>query len=326
MSKQSVEDAIRDEMNLLESSSYGVVRKSILKKDVLNKLGFEFYKSKEQYNYLRFVPPVESVPKFFGMKLFVHYNVGPNGDAYLCPKMMQKEYCPMCEKREALQAQEQEAPLDLLQKYGWTLRYLFWVVDVTNEDSETKGTQVYVAPKSMVKDMLSLCVDERTKQVMDVSDPETGQMFVFKRTGKTRNNTSYGGFKFKEDKSLLPEWCKVPKFEDILNFATAKDIQESMYVVSDNADASENNPRSRSRDHSRNTDETAQDAPMRDSEPEPEPEPTKEKSRSRSRQTTEETPKGRSRTRETDENEQSDSLDDIGKKAADRLARLKEDN
>ena len=65
-----------------------------INQDLLEKLGIKQWKGKEGDNFLRIVPPLDP-NAYFALKIFVHYNVGPTGDAFLCPKMMKMVQQPV---------------------------------------------------------------------------------------------------------------------------------------------------------------------------------------------------------------------------------------
>jgi len=116
-------------------------------------LGIKQYKAKEGTNYLRVIPPPDE-EAYFGYKIFVHYDIGVNGDAFLCPAQMQKEPCPICERREELRARE--ADPDLIKALNaFPPRFLFWAVDMESEETAKDGVHLYDAPMTINDEIIT---------------------------------------------------------------------------------------------------------------------------------------------------------------------------
>jgi len=184
--------------------------------DLLSELGIKSYRAKVGDNFLAIIPP--PVPKvYFGKPLYVHYNIGPNRAAFLCLAQMRKTSCPVCEKRRQLQ--EEGADSEDISALNTSIRYLFWIVDMKDRETQRQGVQLYDAPLSINDEIISLSSDKRTGDVIDISDPAAGKNLVFTRKGTSMTGTRYSGFELEDRDGPIPqEWLEIPDFEDVLSF------------------------------------------------------------------------------------------------------------
>jgi hypothetical protein len=204
----SRKDAIRRQM---EDSDYG--DRGWYTNDLL-----PAYKAREGDNFLDIIPP-EREDEYFGRKIYVHYDVGPDKEAVLCLTKMKKEPCPICEERGRLVNDD-----DIKALYP-TVRYLYIVVDRLNRDEEKKGPQLYDAPATVNREILALSKNPRTSEVIDISDPDEGKTLYFERIGKTKTSTKYEGFRLIDrDEPIPDEWLDIPTFDEILVYKTYEEI------------------------------------------------------------------------------------------------------
>jgi len=248
--------AIQDDID--NKSNYGGNRKGFTKSDdELKELGVLRYVSdthdggKKKDHFLHVLPPHDDDGVAISLKLFVHWGVGPDKSAYLCPQMMRKVFvdygipvpaeikdgrCPICDewskKNNALKAKKEANPSDDFEAYEKEVkalnpfppRYLVWVMDARDEEGEDKGLQIIVLPKKVYDGLLGLCRNKRTGAILDITDPEEGKTFIFSREGKGLM-TTYGDFS-SEDRDPLPdEWIDaVLYYTNVLSFATYDEI------------------------------------------------------------------------------------------------------
>jgi len=206
--------------------SYGPKRAWYVDSDILEKLGIDAYKAKVGTNFLRIIPP-ENPDEYFGMRVFVHFNIGPNNDAYLCPKLMKNERCPLCERRDALLAKE--ADKEVLKMYScFPPRYLFFIVDVSSKETEEKGPQIYDAPQGVNEEILGLSKDRRTGEIIDISDPDKGKVLIFDRKGTKAQNTRYSAFELEEGDPVPDDWLAIPTFGEVLKYATTEELEKAL--------------------------------------------------------------------------------------------------
>jgi len=219
-------DAIEKEQKDKESGNYGIERKWYIDQDALDKHGIEQYRAKVGSNFLSIVPPSDP-DAYFGLRIFVHYNIGPNNDAFLCPRMMLGEACVICERQDQLKAAE--ADEDVIKALScFPPRYLFLAVDETSEETAEKGPQLYDAPQTVNNEILGLSKNRKTGETIDISDPDKGKMLIFDRTGTKAHNTRYSAFELEKREPLADNWLKVPSIEDLLYFATEAEMLKSL--------------------------------------------------------------------------------------------------
>lgn len=223
-------DTIKNEAKERAEGGFGgVKRKWYVDQEKLEKLGMKQYKAKQGTNFLSIVPP-EDATKYFGLKVFIHFDIGANHDAYLCPKMMKGEKCILCERREQLK--NQEAEKELLKAFScFPPRYLFIVIDRASKETEAIGPQLYDAPQGINDEILGLSKDRRTGEVIDISDIDNGRMLVYDRTGKGATSTRYSAFELEKQDALSDEWLDVPAIEELLHYGTQEEMATSMGLV-----------------------------------------------------------------------------------------------
>lgn len=219
-------EAIKGEEKQREQGGYGVPRKWYVKSEVLDKLGLKQYKAGEGDNFLAIIPP-PNPDKYFGLKIFVHYNIGPNTDAFLCKKMMKGERCVLCERREQLKSAEAEESL-VKALSCFPPRYLFWVVNMKSPETEADGVQLYDGPQTINDEILGLSRNKRTHEMLDISDPDKGKVLVFERKGLKALNTEYKAFSL-EDRDPLPDkWLIDHELDEVLHYGTDEEMLASL--------------------------------------------------------------------------------------------------
>ena len=219
-------DAIKGEEKQREQGGYGIPRKWYVASEALDKLGVKQYKAGEGDNFLAVIPP-PSPDKYFGLKIFVHYNIGPNNDAFLCKKMMKGERCVLCERREQLKSAEAEESL-VKALSCFPPRYLFWVVNMKSHETEADGVQLYDAPQTINDEILGLSRNKRTHEMLDISDPDKGKVLVFERKGLKALNTEYKAFSLEDREPLPDKWLIESELEEVLHYGTDEEMLASL--------------------------------------------------------------------------------------------------
>ena len=203
-------------------------RRWYLDVDKLESLGIRQFKSSVGDNFIRIVPPPEP-GVYFGLELWVHYDVGPNGDAFLCARRMThgKDRCPVCEQYQHLRDSDVD-PAELRRLRPGPPRFLFWIIDYKDRTTQSQGLQLYDAPRTINDGILDYSVNRRTGEVTDISHPKDGQVFVFTRTGEGPTNTRYHAFEVQEAEPVPDEiLAKVPRFADILVWPDYEEVREA---------------------------------------------------------------------------------------------------
>ena len=190
--------------------------------NALEEQGLSSYKAPEGDNFIRFVPPTDDEAPF-GLEIKVHYGIGVNGSAFLCPKFLGNGPCPICNKVQELktvQKQSEVADESLAKTISglWAkTRYLYWIIDMTSDETEKIGVQLYDACPTIEDGIIGVSRDQRTKEIIDISDPDEGLTLIFTRKGLGPQNTTYKAFKSEEANPLSDEILdSVVDFENIL--------------------------------------------------------------------------------------------------------------
>jgi len=136
-----------------------------------------FFKPTEGENLIRILPPTWEAPEHYGYDIYVHYNVGPDNAAYLCPEKMQGKKCPICDERLKAEA---EGDKDYAKKLRPTKRVLFYLID---RDKEKEGVKVWAAPWTVDKGIMIQATDSRTQEFFPVDDPDEGFDIKLTRNG-----------------------------------------------------------------------------------------------------------------------------------------------
>ena len=142
------------------------------------------FKPAEGENLIRILPPTWDDAEHYGLDIFVHYNIGADNAAYLCPLKNNGEACPICEAREEAEA---EGDTEYAKKLKPTKRVLFYLVD---RDKEEEGVKAWASPWTIDKDIAIQATDSRNREYFPVDDPEEGYDVSITRDGQG-TNTKY---------------------------------------------------------------------------------------------------------------------------------------
>jgi hypothetical protein len=265
--------------------------------DELKELGVGYWfaaagdKGKEASYSISFLDPHPDDGEPFQLGLFVHTNIGPNNDAFLCPLYMAKQFerykiepppgvdlsrCPICEEEDRLVELQREMPEgddrdNFWKKHIKPLRpyygryssprpnkHLVWVLDSTSEETEDKGPCYWLMPTTVYWDGVIEYSKSPDGSRIDITDPsEHGFIFHFKRTGEGQYDTKYSGFRFMPRQYSLPEeLLRVPRYQDILIFKTYEEIRAALPIFNNDEEPTPPPPPSSGR--RRATTETAE--------------------------------------------------------------------
>ena len=244
------QDAVRQERE--DQERRGRSGSSFLNEELMAQHNIGFYTAKEGSNWISILPAKEE-NRYFGLHVYVHYSVGPNGRAFLCPrwnlttKAWKNVACPICKQR--FQLKDEGANEETIRKLSASRRCLFLVVDAKNPETEEEGRKVYIAPSTVANAVLDLSVDPREPdEIIVLSDPSEGNghglNVCFKRSGRTMTNTKYSMFKTENRENSLPEeYYDVPSLLDLVVPATAEEIaEEFLGVEEEEEDEKTNDP------------------------------------------------------------------------------------
>ena len=135
------------------------------------------YKVTEGEHCIRILPATWENPEDFAVAIWVHYNVGPEENSYLCLRKMHDEHCPVCDEQERAKREgDEELAYNLLP----TKRFCIWLID---RDKESEGPILWAAPQTMINNINKICFNKRTGEVIQVDNPEEGYDIIFERNG-----------------------------------------------------------------------------------------------------------------------------------------------
>lgn len=192
-------------------------------------------------NCVRILPPTWDAASHYGFDIYVHYGVGSDNSAVLCPKAMKTgDYCPICEERQkALDDGDEE----YARKLNYSHRVMYYILD---RDNEKDGLKVWTAPfASIDKQVTAQTRDARTGEVLYIDDPDVGYDIEFIKEGE-KERTKYTGVRVARNASdigrdqdeYLDHITEHP-LPELLNHATPEHIEELFYGKSSRSSSSD---------------------------------------------------------------------------------------
>ena len=175
--------------------------------DGIFKPQFKKYKMRDGKNIIRVLPPTWEGANHYGYDIWINYSIGADNSAYLSLSKMKNEADPLAEaRREA----DREGDEKLAKELQPRQRVCMWIIDRQDED---EGPQIFDAPFTVDKALANLSLDEDTKEVTMIDDPDNGCDFRFYKEGSGLK-TDYDASKMKllkpsplsDDEKLQEEW------------------------------------------------------------------------------------------------------------------------
>lgn len=192
------------------ASQSGSNRDSMFNGDV------QLFKPSEGDNNIRILYPTWDGAEHYGLDAFVHYGIGADESAYLCPHEMKGEPCPICEERHAAQKAGDTEYADKLKPSKRVLVYII------NRDKPKDGVQLWSMAWTIDRDISALAIDKRTGEVYAIDHPDEGYDISFERKG-TGMKTEYLGLQIDRRPSPIgndqwEEYIQAHPIPDLLNF------------------------------------------------------------------------------------------------------------
>ena len=159
------------------------------------------YTPKAGDNTARIMPPTWPDATHYGFDIWVHYGIGADNSAYLCPEKMKGEACAICDERKrALRAKDEAYAKELAPNR----RVAVWMID---RDNEKDGPKVWPMSWTIDRDISKISTDKRTNEFYWIDHPEDGYDIFFSRDGQGLK-TKYSGFQLDRRPSPLgkDEW------------------------------------------------------------------------------------------------------------------------
>ncbi len=192
----------------------------------------KLYKPKEGLNKIRVLPPRDwrndfpdnEFNGYLGIKVFTHLFCTLGGDSYLCNRAFNKGDCPFCEKFDSLR----QNAWNVARAFQPKARILLWLLDL--EDTKYSGVKLWIAPTTIVSEILEAAYDDEAKQYLPILDPERGHIIRFKVAKEGKFN-KYTGIKllspYPIENSLLDD---VKEYKDIFIFYSYEHMKKKLEV------------------------------------------------------------------------------------------------
>lgn len=153
--------------------------------DRIIKDGIKQYSPAKGPNRIRILPPTWANPKHYGFEIFVHYQVGADGAAYLDLDKMTDKPDPITEEIAQLRRDGEDDKV--LKAMDSKKRVGVFLVD---RDEEEEGVQFWAMPWTIDKDISLRTIDKSDGSVLQIDDPENGYDIEFVKEGE-KKNTKY---------------------------------------------------------------------------------------------------------------------------------------
>jgi len=162
------------------------------------------------------------------LDLYVHFNVGPMKDSYICMEKTYGKKCAVCDYYKEKTKEEQTTELvKLLKSIKAKQRAIYYVLVYDNPEEEKKGLQIWNAPHwkmQRIINELSVLPERGGSKVggyVDYADPDVGKTVAFKIVGE-QESTDYIGHRF-IDRDYIIE-------DDVLIQANAMPLDTLLFI------------------------------------------------------------------------------------------------
>jgi hypothetical protein len=168
--------------------------------DQLMENNLPLFKPVDGANRVRILPPTWDGADHYGLNVFIHYNVGPEKQRYLCLDKMKGERCPVCVE-QMVEKNRPDKDDAVVRALSALKRVAAWVID---RKHEIDGPQLWLMPKKMDDALTKQSYDDSTGELLRVEDPEEGFDILFTKEGQGIN-TDYIGTTIARRTSVLSE-------------------------------------------------------------------------------------------------------------------------
>jgi len=131
-------------------------------------------------------PEVEKGELWWERTVWVHFNIGPDGKARVCPRTVGKS-CPICEERKELMNADDDSSEELAKKLKPKMRVLYNVIDLNEPD---KGVQFFEMAYHNFGSVLDEEIREGDEELADFPELTGGKTIKVRFTeGKMMGNS-----------------------------------------------------------------------------------------------------------------------------------------
>jgi hypothetical protein len=194
---------------------------------------FTYYKMRDGRNKVRIMPRTwtkDEGAESWATPLYIHYGIGPDNAAYVCPRRQNNGECPICAEMDTAARSDDTEYADKL-KPG--LKMVAWCIDRQDEEA---GPQVFLMPLTTVQsEIVARSKDEDTGARLKIDHPEDGYDVTFDKSGKGKTGTKYSAVSISrnpsflcEDEDVEAEWLEFTNDNPI---PTTFDIRPAEYLA-----------------------------------------------------------------------------------------------
>lgn len=175
--------------------------------------GPRFFKARQGDNTIRILPPTWPGARHYSKEVWVHNEIGPDKQSYLCLKENLGEACPLCEERYSGSQKDSETLRPRTRNY-------IYLIDRYNEEM---GPLLWAVSNQSDKEILSQSLIKRTQQYLPIAHPIDGYDIEFSRDGQGIK-TRYNGFRVSREPCPISE--NKDKMEDWIQYIDDNPIPE----------------------------------------------------------------------------------------------------
>lgn len=186
-------------------------------RDGIFKQGVKSFTPKAGKNKVRILPPTWKEPQHYGIDTWVHYGIGPESSAFLCPKKMKNQPCPICEDLANPKVREDKEFFDAVKEKK---RVLVYILD---RNDEAAGIKVWSMPAKLDRTFVMQATDDDIGKILRIDHPIEGYDVVFERNGEGVK-TQYEGVSIA--RVSTPIVREASKLEEILDIVVEQPLPE----------------------------------------------------------------------------------------------------
>jgi len=151
-------------------------------------------------------PEVAEGDLTYSVPVYIHREVGPTDEVYVCPKFNFASPCPICEYIE----KNKPLPKDEFTQIAVKQRTIYYIWSHDDQTQEKEGVQIWEVAKFFfadhIKEISKGSPGDPGGGIVWSSDTKDGKRIVWTRKGSGQTNTQYLGHRLVERAEALPDW------------------------------------------------------------------------------------------------------------------------
>jgi hypothetical protein len=172
-------------------------------------------------------PNVKKGDLAYVLDVWVHYKVGPNQDAIVCPSRNYDKPCPVCEQINELRKSDEEE--DTIKALLPKRRAVYNVVSYDTPKEEAKGIQIMDASHFLLEHrIIELARRPQGGGMIPFADPDDGKQIFFRRKGTGATNTEFTAYQFIDRDYIISDETLEQTFslDDLLTVKSYEEIHD----------------------------------------------------------------------------------------------------